>query len=172
MPETSPLQSIVFKSGFPINTYVLLVSPVVIVLLSLIYNMNLTGLIFYLPAGLLMFYVFFCRYSCRIEILDSGEMRIIYFFPWNKNRVVKLTEYKYVDYGRGFYVFISKRTLGYFSTLRNCFDLIVLSESIKQSQLEIKVNTRMFGFKQVIDRVQKLFKLRLVSIRSTEEVIW
>jgi hypothetical protein len=86
--------------------------------------------------------------------------------------VVKLTEYKYVDYGRGFYVFISKRTLGYFSALRNCFDLIVLSESIKQSQLEIKVNTRMFGFKQVIDRLQKLFKLRLVSIRSTEEVIW
>lgn len=172
MPETPSLQSVVFKSGFPINTYVLLVSPIIIVLLSVIYDMNLAGLIFYLPAGLLMFYIFFCRYSCRIEISSSGEMSIIYFFPWHKNRIIKLAEYKYVDYGRGFYVFISRRTLGYFSTLRNCFDLIVLSESIKQSQLEIKVNTRMLGFKKLINNLQCIFKIHLVRIRSTEEVIW
>jgi hypothetical protein len=106
MSKTSAVPSVVLKTGFSFNTYVLMISPVILVLLSLIYEVNLSSLIFYLPVGSILFYVSFCRYSCRIEVSGAGEMKIIYFFPWNKNRIINLTEYKYIDYGRGFYVFI------------------------------------------------------------------
>ncbi|SHG41003.1 hypothetical protein [Pedobacter caeni] len=167
MKRSSPIkkEQLLFKSGYPVNTYILIGLPVVILLLCLLNKANLLGLVFYLPAFLLLFYYFFCRYSCKIELLEN-RLKIRYFVPWNKNRTIDLKGLEYVDYGRGHYAPFSDRPVAYRPGLRICYDLLRLSESMEVPMTEVRINTRMFGFKSLVNTLRKTCKMCLVKVEE------
>jgi len=161
-----------YKSRYPINVYILLIAPAFLAFISYTYQLNIIALLIYLPIGSLLFYTFFSRYSSRIQIVSRNKMEITYFFPWNKNVIIDLKDLKYINYGRGFYAPFSKHTIGHLSLLRICYDLIILSDNETDAQLEIKINTRMFAFKQLINCLEKDIKLKKVRLKGSSTIIW
>lgn len=163
---------IMYKSGFPLNTYLLIIAPILLIITSLILQLNIFVLAVYLPIALLLFFVFFSRHSSRIEITNSLEMRIIFFFPWNKNITVDLRKFKYVDYARGFYNPFDYRRIGYLSLLRTCYDLILLSDNITNADIEVKVNMKTGVFSKIIKCLTVDAKLQLIKLKSIDEITW
>jgi hypothetical protein len=97
-------------------------------------------------------------------------MNIYYFFPWNKDITIDLSNFNSFDYARGFYNPIDDRRLGYFNFLRRCYDLIILLDN--NIQREFKVNLRISSFKKVIHILNKVAKIELVKLRSSDNIIW
>jgi len=172
MSKEPSLQHIVYKSNYPFSIYLLFLLPIICVLLSIIYKLNFFGLLTYLPVFIILFYVFFSRYSARVEINNAFVMKICYFFPWNKNVIVDLTTVKSFDYARGFYAPFDDKRLGYFGFLRRCYDLVMLFDYNRNFQSEFKVNFRLGSFKELINVLSKNAKIVLVKLKSTENIIW
>jgi hypothetical protein len=164
--------TIIYKSGFPFNTYLLIVVPTVLLITFLILQLNIYVLVVYLPIALALFFSFFSKYSSRIEITDTLEMSVIFFFPWNKNITIDLRKFKYIDYARGFYNQFDDRRMGYFSFLRTCYDLIIFSDNKIDAIIEIKVNMRMGVFNKIIKHLKDDAKLQLISLKSIDEITW
>lgn len=161
-----------FKSGFPFNTYLLIIITPILISTFLILELNLYVLAVYLPIALLLSFAFFSRYSSRIEITDELEMKIVFFFPWDKNLTIDLRQFKYVDYARGFYDPFDDRRLGYLSLLRTCYDLIMLSDNKTNSQVEVKVNMKIGTFRQILKCMTVDARLSLIRLNSKNEITW
>lgn len=172
MSKLTPKGTIIYKSGFPINTYLLIILPSALIIMFLILQLNIYVLAVYLPIASVLFFVFFSKYSSRIEITDTLEMRVIFFFPWNKNITVDLRKFKYIDYARGFYNQFDDRRMGYFSLLRTCYDLIIFSDNKTNAMMEIKVNMRMGAFNKIIKHLKDDARLQLITLKSINEITW
>lgn len=172
MSEVENPRSMAYKSGYPINSYLLVIMPVILIMVFVTLNLNIAVLTVYLPIAAIIFYIFFSRQSCRIEISEQQEMKVVYFFPWDKNVTIDLRKFKYMDYARGFYNPFDSRRIGYLSLFRTCYDLIILSDNINDAQLEIKVNSRIFSFRKVTKHFQNTTCLQLIKLRSINEIIW
>ncbi len=172
MPKEPSLQHLVYKSNYPFSIYLLFLLPVIFLLLSIKYELNLWGLLVYLPIFIVLFYIFFSRYSAKIEINDAFEMKIFYFFPWNKDITLNLHTFNRFDYARGFYDPFDDRRLGYLSFLRRCYDLLILLSSNRNIQNEFKVNLRVSAFKKIINILNKDIKIDLIKLKSSGNIIW
>lgn len=172
MSKEPSIQPIIYKSNYPISIYLLIFLPIIGILLTIFYKANFFALIIYLPIFLIIFYTFFSRYAARVEINNSFEMKVYYFFPWNRNFSINLFIVKSFDYARGFYDPFDDRRLGYFGFLRRCYDLIMLFESDQNRLKEYKVNFRIGVFKKVINILNKEAKINLIKLKSTENIIW
>lgn len=162
----------IYKSGFPLNTWLLIIIPLLLLAIFLISHFNLFVLAVYLPIALLLYFIFFSRYASRIEITNALEMNIIFFFPWNKNISINLRKFKYIDYARGFYDPFDYRRLGYLSFYRKCYDLIMLSDNTTNSNIEIKVNMKTGAFSKIIKYLTVDAGLQLIKLKSNGEIIW
>lgn len=172
MPKSPAKAPIIYKSGFPLSLYLFLSFPIVSSGIFVFYQLSILALLINLPVAMLLFYTFFCRHSSKIEITAKNEMRITYFFPWDKNVLINLTKFKYIDYARGFYNPFDERTLGYSSLFRKCYDLLIVSDNINDSQIEIKVNTKLLNFHKLIRFLKKDNKLFLIKLKNTKAFIW
>lgn len=172
MQQIASENLIIYKSGFPLNTYLIIIAPVVLIITFLILQLNLLALAVYLPIALLLFFTFFSRYSSRIEITNSLEMRIIFFFPWNTSINIDLRKYRYVNYARGFYNQLDDRRIGYFSLLRTCYDLIMLSDNKANTKMEVKVNLKTGAFSKIIKYLTVDAGLQLTKLKSIDEITW
>lgn len=165
-------EHVIYKSGFPLNTWLLVITPILLLFIFLISDLNLLVLVVYLPIALVLFFTFFSRYSCKIEITDTLEMRIVFFFPWNKNISIDLRKFKYADYVRGFYNPFDSRRIGYHSLNRKCYDLLILSDHQTNTEVEIKVNMRIGAFSKIIKCLTADARLQLTKLNITDEIIW
>ncbi|GAA4198123.1 hypothetical protein GCM10022289_06370 [Pedobacter jeongneungensis] len=172
MSKEPSIQHIIYKSNYPISIYLLIFLPILITLLTVLYRANFFALLIYLPIFVIIFYIFFSRYAARVEINNKFEMKVYYFFPWNKNFSINLSVIKSFDYARGFYDPFDDRRLGYFGFLRRCYDLIMLSANDRNIQEEYKVNFIMGAFKKVINILNKEAKIDLIKLKSSENIIW
>jgi len=172
MPKLTSNGNLIYKSRFPFNTYLLIILPVALIVTFLIQQLNIYVLAVYLPVAVVLFFVFFSKFSSRAEITDNLEMRVIFFFPWDKNIDVDLRKFKYLDYARGFYNQFDDRRLGYFSLLRKCYDLIIFSDNKTNALMEIKVNMRMGSFNKIIKHLRNDAGLQLITLKSVNEIIW
>jgi|GEM_PF-1007485 len=173
MQKTIPLQLIIgYKSGFPLSQYILFILPILLGLIGVFYKANIIGLLVYLILGFLFFYCFFVRYSCKI-VIDNHLMTLTYMAPWNKNLVLDISRYKYFHYGQSFYSFSTSNGLSFnIATLFYCNDLLILSDNKTDAQLEIKINTRMFAFKRLINLLEKDMKLKKAELKGSSAIIW
>ncbi|MBB6502918.1 hypothetical protein [Pedobacter cryoconitis] len=119
-------------------------------------------------------YFFLSRYSCRLQIDQFDVLHIRYLIPWNKNITVKLKDYKYMDYGRGFYGFLGTRKNGNLNLLRVPQDTIVLSNStdFKNEVAILKVNLRIGQFKELLDYLEKVEKLKFADSAGAGGYFW
>lgn len=171
MPKKPTIQPIDFKSNYPYSIYLLVILPFTLILLTITYNWNFWALLTYLPILIVLFYVFFARFSARVEINSHSKLHIYYFFPWNKNTILDLKDFRCFDYARGFYDPFNDRRLGYLNLLRKCYDLIIFVNGHNYSK-EFKVNLRIGDFKKIIDILDKQAKLVLVDLKSSDHIIW
>lgn len=172
MSKLDSTGTLIYKSGFPFNTYLLIIFPITLIIIFLILQLNIYVLAVYLPIALVLIFLFFSKYSSRIEITDTLEMRVIFFFPWNKNITIDLRKFKYIDYARGFYNQFDDRRIGYFSLLRTSYDLIIFSDNQTNAIMEIKVNMRMGAFNRIITHLKDDAKLQLITLKSINEITW
>lgn len=133
-----------------------------------------TGFLLYMILIVIAAYLFLSRYSCRLQIDQDDILHIRYLMPWNKNRVVKLKDYKYMDYGRGFYGFVESRKNGHLNLLRIPQDTIVLSDSMdfKLKVAILKVNLRMGQFKELLNYLENVEKLKFADSAGAGGYFW
>jgi len=138
------------------------------------FQAHATGFLLYILLIMIAVYFFLSRYSCRLQIDQYDVLHIRYLMPWNKNMVVKLKDYKYMDYGRGFYGFIESRKNGHLNLLRIPQDTIVLSDSMdfKHKVAILKVNLRMGQFKELLNYLEKTEKLKFADSAGTGGYFW
>jgi len=100
-----------------------------------------------LPIGMLIYYILFSRFSCKIEINDVNEMDITYFFPWDDDVLISLDDFEklYVEKGKN-----SPFCLLRFSNSDEC------SETV-----EVKVNTRNGGLQRLLDDLKNVRQLQI-----------
>lgn len=132
------------------------------------------GLLFYLILIVIAFYFFLSRYSCKLSIDDYSVLHICYLMPWNKSVHIDLKKYKYFDYGRGFYGFITARKMGYFNLLRYPYDTIIISEDSDFSNniLTLRVNLRVGQFNELINHLKKSEKLKFSDSNGKGGFFW
>lgn len=156
-----------FKAGYPVSTYILIIVPVVLVFLFLVLGLDIRVPVIYLPIAAIPYYLIFARKSCRIEI-SGHEMKVIYFFSWDRDITIDLREFRFLDYSRGIYHPFS----GNSSVVQVCYDLIMLSDNSKRAQIDIRVNIRMFTFRKTIGYLQHKSNLKQTRLISFFDMIY
>ena len=94
--------------------------------------------------------------------------------PWNKNKVVDLKNYKYLDFGRGFYGSLTARTHGMKNLLRYPYDTIILSDKpdFKHDIIILRINLRMGHFNKLLNYFKKIEQLKLVDSDGAGGYFW
>ena len=145
MPDKTPYSE--FGSGYPFNVYLLIIIPILLLGLGLLKESDLIVVMMNLPIGMLIYYILFARFSCKIEINDVNELEIVYFFPWDEDVLISLDDFEKLSVEKGksssFYVLR-------FSSTEEC------SETI-----EIKVNTRSGAIPQMLAYLKNLNRLKI-----------
>ena len=99
MPAQPPYSE--FGSGYPLNVYLLIIIPILLLGLGLLKESDLIVVMMNLPIGMLIYYILFARFSCKIEINDVNELEIIYFFPWDDDVLISLDDFEKLSVEKG-----------------------------------------------------------------------
>ncbi|MGY0035168.1 hypothetical protein [Pedobacter sp. NJ-S-72] len=101
-------------------------------------------------------------------------MQIRYLMPWNKNKTVDLKNYKYLDFGRGFYGSLTTRTHGMKNLLRYPHDTIILSDhpDFKQHIIILRINLRMGHFNKLLEYLKKTEGLKPADSNGAGGYFW
>lgn len=145
MPDKSPYPE--FGSGYPYNVYLLIIIPVLLLGLGLLNQSDLIVVMMNLPIGMLIYYIAFARFSCKIEINEANEMEVIYFFPWDDNIIISLDDFENLSVEKG----------KYSSFFVLCF---TANEQFSES-VEVNVNTRMNGMNLLLRFMEKAGRLKV-----------
>lgn len=136
-----------FKSGYPVNVYLLILMPVILLGISLGCYGCINHIMTNLPIIVLLFYLLFSRHSNKVRITDNFELKIIYFFPWDEDITVDLEDFNQL----------------YFDSEKlRCYDIIHLISKDSDLPLMIKVNMRKNNLKKLFDfiRVQAEIQIK------------
>lgn len=162
------------KLSYSITIYLIIVFIIACVFSNLeSIREHTLGFIFYLTLIVIAFYFFLSRYSCKLDI-DGSTLHIKYLMPWNKNVHIDLKNFKYFDYGRGFYNLISEREKGFMNLLRYPYDTIVLSErpDFSNNILILKVNLRLGQFNKLLNYLKTPVGLKLTDSNGSGGYFW
>lgn len=145
MPHKSPYSE--FGSGYPYNVYLLIIIPVLLLGLGLLNQSDLMVVMMNLPIGMLIYYIAFARFSCKIAINDANEMEIAYFFPWDEDILINLDDFENLT--------VEKEKYSTYFVLR-----FTATEQLSES-VEVKLNTRASGMIYLLDFLEKANRLKV-----------
>jgi hypothetical protein len=137
-----------FGSGYPFNVYLLIIIPALLLVTGLL-NQSETALVMMnLPIGMLTFYMLFSRFGSKIEINDTNDFKVVYFFPWDEDIHIDLEDFECLYY---------ERRQG-----RN-YDVLRFTSSAGEIQpVHMKVNTRIFDMERMIMFIEKETHLKVI----------
>jgi hypothetical protein len=94
--------------------------------------------------------------------------------PWNKNIAIDLKNYKYMDFGRGFYGSLTARTNGMKNLLRYPYDTIILSDhpDFKHDIIILRINLRMGHFNKLLKHLKNPEGLKLTDSDGAGGYFW
>jgi hypothetical protein len=145
LPAQTPYSE--FGSGYPLNVYLLIIIPILLLGLGLLKESDLMVVMMNLPIGMLIYYILFARFSCRIEINDANEMEIVYFFPWDDNLLISLDDFEKLSVERG---------------KNSSFYLLRFSSTEEFSEtIDVKVNTRSGAIPQMLTYLENVNQLKI-----------
>jgi hypothetical protein len=163
------------KLSYSITIYFIVIFIIAYIFLNLeSIQKHALGFTFYLIIIVIAFYFFLSRYSCNLEIDNNSILHIRYLMPWNKDIGIDLKKYKYLDYGRGFYGFITVRKNGHMNLLRYPHDTIILSEKadFKNNVTILKINLRVGQFNKLLNYLKNTEMLKLTDSNGSGGHFW
>ncbi|MBN8667467.1 MAG: hypothetical protein J0M30_08175 [Chitinophagales bacterium] len=143
---------------YPFNPYFTIVVSLIVFLLM--FKTSIQSGFFYSILSFSFFYILLCRNSCRV-VLFKDQIYVNYFFPWEKNIILDISNLVEVDYEYSFFNYFSDKTrAGLFVFPKYCADelkLNILSYG-KIEQYSLEINTRMFGFNRLVRKLSEMVK--------------
>jgi len=137
------------KPFYPVNNYLIVAFTILYVIVNTGSSReHVVGLILNLIFIVVDCYFSLSRYSCSIVIDNMNILHIRYLMPCKSNMNIDLKNYRYFDYGRGYFGFISARNKRYMNLLRYPYDRIIFTTAsdYNSNVIVLKVNLRMVGF--------------------------
>ena len=136
-----------FGSGYPFNVYLLVIIPILLLGLGLLNQYDLIVVMMNLPIGMLIYYILFSRFSCKIEINEINEMEVIYFFPWDDNVLISLDDFDKVTVEK---------------VKNSSFSLLSFSSADEFAEtVNVRLNMRKGALEQMLTYIKAANKLKI-----------
>lgn len=118
----------------------------------MIFDFPILKIAFYLLLTFFFLYVFLARYACRVKVYDN-EIMVKYFFFWDNDLIISLSDVSEVDFNKGFYDLYSDKTSGGLYVFpKYCYDTLFLKNK-NGVIVSVKINTRMLTFNKIVSTV-------------------
>lgn len=142
-----------YKTRYPMILYFIFIC--LIIQAVMIFDFPALKIAFYLFLTFFFLYMLLARYACRVKVYDH-EIIAEYFFFWEKDLVIPLSDISGVDFNKGFYDLFSDKTTGGVHVFpKYCYDTLLLKNQ-SGAIISVEMNTRIWTFNKVVSTVRDI----------------